>query len=123
MTRETKVGAIVAISFLSLVGVVIFSKWRGRGEEEKESQPTASLQPPTAAQGQSTEGQTPKKPQAEGNAATPGPIANTNWVVPLEPGAVPSKLPGAAEESQNPAVPAVPPLPPPAVGSNDDRLK
>src|SRR5262249_48145868 len=53
MTRETKAGLIVSCSFVCLVGIVLFAKWRERGTPSVENteQQLASLPPdPTPIQ-------------------------------------------------------------------------
>ena len=35
MTRETKIGIAVAVSFLCLVGIVVATKWGGKADPDK----------------------------------------------------------------------------------------
>jgi nucleoid-associated protein YgaU len=123
MTRETKVGAVVAISFLSLVGVVVVSKWRNQGagpeltqNAPQQSEQNAKPQPPD-----------PKPEQPAPKPANQGGIENAKFEQPVLIGNLPNKLPGG-EESNNNALPALPMLdpkglPPLPVMSEDEKRR
>jgi hypothetical protein len=120
MTRETKVGAVVAISFLSLVGVVVVSKWRNRAESPEVTE-FVKPEEPSATQ--------PKVNPAERgkNETTPaskaGPIQNAKFEG--DPADVPSKLPPAFEGSPNVLLPTPSPVPSslPAVPAPEDEKR
>ena len=68
MTRETKIGMAVAVSFLCLVGVVVATKWRRANDGAKDLvQNVTPNQPPPAAQGNGTapNGATDKGPATD----------------------------------------------------------
>ncbi|MCI0680477.1 MAG: hypothetical protein L0Y71_00110 [Gemmataceae bacterium] len=123
MTRETKIGLVVAVSFLCLVGVVVATKWRGAGDAAdlaqnaapkenaaKPSQPNGANPPqgPLNAAAYVTEGNASIKPQANGDNPPP-------MVAPVN-------------DPSTPALPPVPSLPmvnsPVALPvSVDDKIK
>jgi hypothetical protein len=122
MTRETKVGAVVAISFLSLVGVVVVSKWRNQGADPETVQ-NAPENPESQAKPQ-----TPP-PAPEAKPAPKGPVENARFDQPVLVGDLPRQLPGG-EESNNggnglPMLPALEPgvLPPLPAMSEDEKRK
>jgi hypothetical protein len=114
MTRETKIGLIVAGSFLCLVCIVIASKWR-RGDD-----------PPTDGQEQTVQGgaakptpktntpQTKTKDEAQSEGPTP-PVALTKLPPPPESGT-------GAPGDNKPEIPAPLPLNLPPQLSEKDRM-
>src|SRR5581483_3280490 len=110
MTRETRVGTVVASSFLCLLGIVVASKWDGgepRGEtsNEQEAHPSESKQAP---------GKDDKAPAIVQAAAT-----EPQQLPPLDPANPPSPLPKAPEVGE--AAPKADP-PTPSVAANDLQL-
>jgi hypothetical protein len=123
MTRETKVGAVVAISFLSLVGVVVVSKWRNQGAD-----PETVQNAPENPESQAKQQAPPPAPEAK--PAPKGPIENARFDQPVLVGDLPKQLPGGEESNNNtnnglPMLPALEPgvLPPLPAMSEDEKRK
>jgi hypothetical protein len=106
MTRETKVGLIIAGSFLSLVCIVVVSKMQSA--ETMHSEPEEQSITVAAHQANESKKENPAKPQAPTSAGTPATPAGPGpsglpapvpfQPLPLDPGALPQmKLPSAPE--------------------------
>jgi LysM domain-containing protein len=145
MTRETKIGMVVAVSFLSLVGLVVVAKWRGGAT------PTANL----AQNGKPGEKAPAKSAAPEGNPPTNSPVVQAGGanlrasqiesnppmqlpkntqeatqpliVQPIESSNVPSSNPSSSNPASVP-LPAPPTVSsnltlPPAPNTSEERLK
>ena len=114
MTRETKIGLIVAGSFLCLVCIVVASKWKNGdtpGETEEQTVQVAAAKPTQD-----------NKPTPEVKKTEPAPVKQKDTSPHVTFPAIPEKGHGTTgDKKQEPLVPPLSAIPPPLTEA--DRLK
>lgn len=117
MTRETKIGMAVAVSFLCLVGVVIMTKWRRGNDDAKVLAQVGDAKDLASGSGVDNP---PPKPAPKKNPLEPAQFQYQ----PIEANP-PARLPGGNSEessSSNPPVAPSPPIVAPPINANTPML-
>src|SRR5262245_12762271 len=113
MTRETKIGMAVAVSFLCLVGVVVMTKLRSGDDDNKRVAQGGNAKDPATDKGV---GNPPVKPSSKQN-----PVKPAQFEFQQIEANQPARLPGGNGEelsTSNPPVAANPPVVAPPVNAN-----